>query len=58
MERSVAELVGETDVEALTAEEVVETVLERLDVGLADELCDAPLHRGNGTSMSDSYRWN
>ena len=28
MERSVAELVGETDVEALTAEQVVETVLE------------------------------
>jgi phosphoadenosine phosphosulfate reductase len=35
MERSVAELVGETDVEALTAEEVVETVLERLHPGLA-----------------------
>ena len=35
MERSVAELVGETDVEALTAEEVVETVLERLHPGVA-----------------------
>jgi len=35
MERSVAELVGGTDVEALTAEEVVETVLERLHPGLA-----------------------
>ena len=30
MERNVAELVGETDVEALTAEQVVETVLEAL----------------------------
>lgn len=37
MERSVAELVGEADVEALTAEQVVETVLEVLhpDVSLA-----------------------
>ena len=35
MERSVAELVGETDVEALTAEEVVETVLECLHPGVA-----------------------
>ena len=30
MERSVAELVGETDVEAMTAEQVVETVLDAL----------------------------
>jgi phosphoadenosine phosphosulfate reductase len=37
MERSVAELVGETDVESLTAEQVVETMLETLhpDVALA-----------------------
>ena len=37
MERSIAELVGETDVEALTAEQVVDTVLETLhpDVALA-----------------------
>ncbi len=37
MERSIAELVGETDVEALTAEQVVETVLETLhpEVALA-----------------------
>jgi phosphoadenosine phosphosulfate reductase len=35
MERSVAELVGGTDVEALTAEEVVETVLDRLHPGVA-----------------------
>ena len=37
MERSVAEIVGDTDVEALTAEQVVETVLEALhpDVSLA-----------------------
>ena len=37
MDRSVAELVGETDVEALTAEQVVETVLDVLhpDVALA-----------------------
>src|SRR5512134_2200910 len=35
MERSVAELVGETDVEALTAEQVVETVLERLHPDVA-----------------------
>jgi phosphoadenosine phosphosulfate reductase len=35
MERSVAELVGETDVEALTAEEVVETMLERFHPGVA-----------------------
>jgi phosphoadenosine phosphosulfate reductase len=35
MERSVAELVGETDVEAMTAEEVVETMLERFHPGVA-----------------------
>ena len=37
MERSIAELVGETDVETLTAEQVVETVLETLhpEVALA-----------------------
>ena len=35
MERSVAELVGETDVEALTAEQVVETILEALHPNLA-----------------------
>ena len=35
MERSVAELVGETDVEALTAEQVLEVVLETLHPNLA-----------------------
>jgi phosphoadenosine phosphosulfate reductase len=35
MERSVAELVGETDVESLTAEQVVETMLETLHPELA-----------------------
>ena len=35
MERSVAELVGDTDVEALTAEQVVETVLDVLHPGVA-----------------------
>ena len=35
MERSVAELVGETDVETLTAEQVVETVLETLHPNVA-----------------------
>jgi phosphoadenosine phosphosulfate reductase len=35
MERSVAELVGETDVEALTAEQVLELVLERLHPNVA-----------------------
>lgn len=35
VERSVAELVGETDVEALTAEQVVETILEALHPNVA-----------------------
>ena len=35
VERSVAELVGETDVEALTAEQVVETILEALHPSVA-----------------------
>jgi phosphoadenosine phosphosulfate reductase len=35
MDRSVAELVGETDVEALTAEQVVETVLDALHPEIA-----------------------
>src|SRR6478735_11399488 len=35
VERSVAQLVGETDVEALTAEQVVETILEGLHPNVA-----------------------
>ena len=35
VERSVAELVGETDVEALSAEQVVETILEALHPNVA-----------------------